>query len=135
ICNTRAAPKAFGVGREFNSPPWHSPTLSVLKGRARDPFRAANCSHEKNAFARLHRTGPSFLLDVTPALEFLRLSGLRIAPPRKQKQLHSFFRQTDLCNLTGFIIVKNPDTNRLLARKFTRHIVMLQPVFHEKQIV
>src|SRR5437762_1626055 len=55
--------------------------------------------------------------------------------PRKQKQLYSFFRQTDLCNLTGFIIVKNPDTNRLLARKFTRHIVMLQPVFHEKQIV
>src|SRR5438270_4985198 len=24
ICNIRAAPKAFGVGREFNSPPWHS---------------------------------------------------------------------------------------------------------------
>src|SRR5947207_1629255 len=34
--HTRVAPKAFGVGREFNSPPWHSPTLSVLKGRARD---------------------------------------------------------------------------------------------------
>src|SRR5207244_10783304 len=81
------------------------------------------------------RPGPSLLLDVTPALELLRLSGLLIAPPRKQKQLHSFFRQTDLCNLTGFIIVKNPDTDRLLARKFTRHIVMLQPVFHEKQIV
>src|SRR5437762_10650244 len=46
-------------------------------------FRAANCGHEKNAFARLYRTGPSFLLDVTPALEFLRLSGLRIAPRRK----------------------------------------------------
>jgi len=30
--------KHLGVGREFNSPPWHSPTLSVLKGRARDPF-------------------------------------------------------------------------------------------------
>src|SRR4029079_5910968 len=23
ICSGRAAPKAFGVGREFDSPPWH----------------------------------------------------------------------------------------------------------------
>src|SRR5437660_11250263 len=97
-------------------------------------FRATDYSHEKNAFVRLHRTGPSLLLDVTPALEFLRLAGLRIASRRKQKHLHSFFRQTDLCNLTGFIIVKNPNTNRALSRKFRRHIVILEPVFHKKHI-
>src|SRR6266700_8138298 len=38
ICNTRAAPKAFGVGREFNSRPGTPPTPSALKGRARDLF-------------------------------------------------------------------------------------------------
>jgi predicted GIY-YIG superfamily endonuclease len=27
ICGIRAAPKAFGVGREFNSPLWHSSVL------------------------------------------------------------------------------------------------------------
>ena len=29
--DVRAAPKAFGVGREFDSPPWHAPTPSVLR--------------------------------------------------------------------------------------------------------
>src|SRR5436309_3973776 len=109
-----------------------SPSLWFSQIRGEIFFRPATCSHEKNAFARLHRTGPSFLLDVTPALEFLRLCSLRIAPRRKQEQLHSFFRQTDLRNLTGFIVIKNADTNRSLLRKSRRHIVMLQPVFHEK---
>src|SRR5438034_127835 len=30
ICNTRAAPQAFGVGREFNSPPGTPPLLFRL---------------------------------------------------------------------------------------------------------
>src|SRR5438067_7975512 len=88
-----------------------SPSLWFSQIRREIFFRAANCSHEKNAFARLYHAGPSFLVNVTPALEFLRLAGLRIAPRRKQKQLHSFFRQTNLCNLTSFIVVKNADTD------------------------
>ena len=32
-----AAPKAFGVGREFDSPPWHSPTPWVAKDMAVNP--------------------------------------------------------------------------------------------------
>src|SRR5207302_9617376 len=28
--SSRAAPKAFGVGREFNSPPWHSGNVAQL---------------------------------------------------------------------------------------------------------
>jgi hypothetical protein len=46
-------------------------------------LRAAHCSHEKNAVVHLHRAGPSLLLDVTPPLEFFRLSRLRVPGRRK----------------------------------------------------
>src|SRR5438270_14067991 len=37
MCSGRAAPKAFGVGREFNSPPWHDYLMAwvyILRGSA-----------------------------------------------------------------------------------------------------
>jgi hypothetical protein len=82
----------------------------------------------------LDRTSPSLLFDVTPARKFFRFSRLRILRRRKQEQLHSFFRKADLPDLSGFVVIEFAHSNRALLGEFSRYIVMLELVFHEKQI-
>jgi hypothetical protein len=61
-------------------------------------------------------------------------AGFRVPLRRKKKQLHPFLGEPDLGNATRLFIFKNAATDCLKIGEFCWDIVMLQPVFHKKQI-
>ncbi len=52
-------------------------------------FTPAQRGHETNAVALLHHSGPTVLIDITPAGEMARRTSLQITLRRENKELHS----------------------------------------------
>src|SRR6266404_869577 len=97
-------------------------------------FAAAHCRHKTDAVFLFDYAGPTFLIDMAPAGKFLGCAGLRIPLRRKKKKLHLFFYDPDLCDTLPFLIVKNTTPKRAKIGKLRRHVVMREPVLHEKQV-
>src|SRR6478672_2059009 len=94
---------------------------------------AANHRHETNAAALGDSTGPSFQLHKTPVGEIVHLS-LLVRLRREKEELHSLFLYPDLRDAPDFVVVEHARTKRLETGKFSRHIVMLEAMFQEKEI-
>src|SRR5437879_5589471 len=83
--------------------------------------------------ALLHRADPSFLIDVTPTAE-VGMASILLRFCREQEKLHPFFSNLDLGHRMALVVIENAVANRAKASELWRHIKMLEPMFHEKQI-
>src|SRR3954454_6111972 len=86
-------------------------------------FAAMDRRHETDAVLFLHHAGPAVLVDITPPVEMLERTGLRITFGGKKEELHAFLHYPNLGDAIPFFVVEYTAAQRFEICEFRRHII------------
>ena len=97
-------------------------------------FTARERGHEAHSVVLCDRGNPAFLMNVPPAGKPQHCARLDIPLRWKKKELDAFLGHPDLGDALRLIVFENAAADCPKIRELGRHVVMFQPMFHEKQI-
>src|SRR4026207_379481 len=108
--------------------------LPLFKVAAEIPFPTPNRRHKTDPVPLLNDASPSFKFNEPPIREIDHLISLRILFRWKEKELHSFLDDPDLRHSSHLFVIENATTQRTKLGELFRNVIMLESMFHEKQI-